>query len=157
MYGGFSRYALGCDHLHGSTVFHVRVDFSYDLILDCCYITKVEVTRHRASGAVEVLTKRTDASSGVHHQGHSVEPTHKPHLQDNRGAGVTKTMIALCLLFVITFLPWVIYPLVTKTDIALYTPPGLTVVTLFFMSERGYNTGRVSFLATPFLVLYLAT
>ncbi|OWA54173.1 hypothetical protein BV898_18588 [Hypsibius exemplaris] len=109
MYGGPSRYALGCcDHLHGSTVFHVRVDFGFNLTLDRCYVAK----------------------------GHSVESTHKHHLQDNRGAGVTKTMIALCLLFVITFLPWVIYPLVAKTDIVLNTPPGLIVFPLFLMGEK---------------------
>nr|OQV12404.1 hypothetical protein BV898_13355 [Hypsibius exemplaris] len=50
-----------------------------------------------------------------------------------RGAGVTKTVVALCVLFLVSFLPWMIYPLAAKTDVALNTPPGLTVVTLFLL------------------------
>ncbi|OWA53524.1 hypothetical protein BV898_17950 [Hypsibius exemplaris] len=114
-------------------VFFITIAFVCIAICYSSIAVKVGVSRRRAIGAVEVSTKRTDASSAVNHHGHSVEPTHK-HPQDNRGAGVTKTVIALCLLFVITFLPWVIYPLVAKTDIALNTPPGLTVVTLFLLA-----------------------
>ncbi|OQV20755.1 hypothetical protein BV898_05333 [Hypsibius exemplaris] len=138
--------------------FHVGVVYGYNPTLDRCFITrvnswayiqfnkvffivfslasiafcytsiavKVGMTRRRAIGVVEMSSRRDD-SGGIPGR---MEPTNIKQ-QNKKGAGVTKTVIALCLLFVISFLPWMIYPLVAKTDVALNTPQGLTVVTLY--------------------------
>ncbi|OQV20754.1 hypothetical protein BV898_05332 [Hypsibius exemplaris] len=102
-----------------------------------CYTAiavKVGVAHRRAmGGAVEPSTHSVPAVVVVIRPSHPQSRPVKDRAVATRGGGVTKTVFALCLLFLVSFLPWMIYPMVAHTDVALTSPSGITVVTLFLL------------------------